>query len=78
MFIFLDFQFNRFFYFRDGSYLDANILNKTELVTLGKNLRKNTNTVFFIHGYTESINSNDVVLVTNGMLGLEISRYRRK
>ena len=53
---------------RDGSYLDANILNKTELVTLGKNLRKNTNTVFFIHGYTESINSNDVVLVTNAHL----------
>lgn len=77
-FFFFDFQFKRCFYFRDGSYLDANILNRTELVTMGRHLRKNKNTAFFIHGYTESINSNDVLLVTNGMLGLEISRYRRR
>lgn len=72
MFIFLDFQFKRFFYFRDGSYLDANILNRTELVTMGKHLRRNRNTVFFIHGFTESINSNDVIIVTNSTLGFEI------
>ncbi|XP_060814962.1 pancreatic triacylglycerol lipase-like [Bombus pascuorum] len=53
---------------RDGSHLDANILNKTELVTLGKHLKRNKNTVFFIHGYTESINSNDVLLITNAHL----------
>ncbi|XP_033206391.1 pancreatic triacylglycerol lipase-like [Bombus vancouverensis nearcticus] len=53
---------------RDGSYLDANILNRTELVTMGKHLRRNKNTVFFIHGFTESINSNDVVIVTNTYL----------
>ncbi|XP_050471050.1 pancreatic triacylglycerol lipase-like [Bombus huntii] len=53
---------------RDGSYLDANILNRTELVTMGKHLRRNRNTVFFIHGFTESINSNDVVIVTNTYL----------
>ncbi|XP_043593538.1 pancreatic triacylglycerol lipase-like [Bombus pyrosoma] len=53
---------------RNGSYLDANILNRTELVKLGKHLRRNGNTVLFIHGFTESINSNDVVLVTNAYL----------
>ncbi|XP_033345212.1 pancreatic triacylglycerol lipase-like [Bombus vosnesenskii] len=53
---------------RDGSYLDANILNRTELVTMGKHLRRNRNTVFFIHGFTESINSNDVLIVTNTYL----------
>ncbi|XP_071872355.1 pancreatic lipase-related protein 3-like isoform X2 [Bombus fervidus] len=52
---------------RDGSYLDANVLNKTELVILGRHLQKNKNTAFFIHGYTESINSNDVIVVTNGL-----------
>ncbi|XP_071872354.1 pancreatic triacylglycerol lipase-like isoform X1 [Bombus fervidus] len=53
---------------RDGSYLDANVLNKTELVILGRHLQKNKNTAFFIHGYTESINSNDVIVVTNAYL----------
>ncbi|XP_033345662.1 pancreatic triacylglycerol lipase-like [Bombus vosnesenskii] len=53
---------------RDGSHLDAHVLNINELERMANHLRNDKSIAIYIHGYLDNVTTDDVQLVTRAYL----------